>query len=72
MQEDPRNKFARVAVKRTNCIVDKIRQLGEMSRRSYYDWHPDQVKVIFAAIRNEVDAAEKQFLENPKRFTLSK
>lgn len=72
MKEDisKKNHFARVAVGRVNDINDRIRKLGDMSKRSYYEWEPDQVKVIFAAIRDELDQAEQMFAKAGKRFSL--
>ena len=68
---DKKNRFARVAVDRVNDINERIRRLGSMSSRSYYEWEPDQIKVIFAVIRDELDQAEQMFARSGKRFSLS-
>lgn len=64
-------KFKSLAEKRVTLAMKTIRRIGKLSRRGSYDYEPEQVARIFAAVRSEIDAAEKQFAsEQPLLFRL--
>jgi hypothetical protein len=64
-------KFRSLAEKRVTLAMKTIRRIGKLSRRGSYDYEPEQVDKVFAALRSEIDAAEKQFTsEQPLLFQL--
>ena len=71
-QGDPKKAFVQVAEKRVNNILDDIRRLGQMSTRAYYEYDNSQIERIFAAIRAELDKAERQFSDPGKYFRLDR
>ncbi|MGA2323939.1 MAG: hypothetical protein ABSG22_08845 [Sedimentisphaerales bacterium] len=54
-------RFKRIAAKRTNDIIRKIRILGNCSNRSAYDYTEDEVNKIFSAINKEIKSANARF-----------
>jgi hypothetical protein len=54
-------KFRAIAEKRVSSVLRKVRGLGHLSRRSSYDYSPEQVAKMFTAVRHELDAAEQKF-----------
>ena len=72
-RESRDKRFCRVAERRVNALLDKIRLLGQMSDRRNYDYTDAQVAKIFKAIDDELKTARTKFQEGgtkPKRFTL--
>lgn len=65
--ETPEDRFRRLAKKRTEEVVYRIRVLRHCSNRSVYHYSPDQVKTIFTAIREELDRAEHDFIREQTR-----
>jgi len=48
-----RDRFLRVAERRTNNILKNMRLLGNCSNRQNYDFGPEDVRKIFQAIESE-------------------
>ena len=72
-KESRDQKFRRVAERRVNVLLDKIRLLGQLSDRRNYEYTDAQVSKIFRAIDEELKAARTKFQggdAKPKRFTL--
>lgn len=72
-RESRDQKFNRVAERRVNTLLDKIRLLGQLSDRRNYDYTDAQVAKIFKAVDDELKAARSKFQEGgakPRRFTL--
>ena len=70
--DDPRNSakreaFIRLADRRTNTILEKIRILGNLSNPYAYDYSDDDVKKIFAAIDREMRLTRTKFQNQQKR-----
>lgn len=63
-------KFRSLAEKRVTLAMKTIRRIGKLSRRGSYDYEPEQVARIFAAVRSEIDAAEKQFTHQDRSLPL--
>ena len=66
-------RFKRLAERRVNTILDKLRLLGQLSNRSNYEYTDAQVDAIFRAIQKDVNAAKSKFREGTngrKRFSL--
>ncbi len=73
MEVDKRERFQRLATKRTQKILDQLRLLGNCSNTSNYTYTDDEVKKIFTAIRKELDEQEARFVSDSKkrkRFSL--
>ncbi len=70
-KENRTERFIRVASKRTDEIIDKLRILGNCSNKSSYDYTDDQVNKIFNAISKEMLAAKSKFKKGKReRFSL--
>jgi hypothetical protein len=68
---DPRREaFLRLAEKRTNAVIEKVRVLSNCSNRYAYDYGDDDVAKIFSAIEAEVRAARAKFRKGTARFAL--
>ena len=73
MKETRKERFVRVAERRTNAIMEKIRVLGNCSNRSMYEYEQTEVDKIFKAIRRALKDVESLFEQkSSKRFTLDK
>ena len=60
--DDRKGNFKRLAAKRTNELLRKIKILGNCSNRSHYDYTEQEVSKIFSE-------AEKKLREAKARFT---
>ena len=72
-REIKEQRFKRVAERRVNSLLDKIRLLGQMSDRRNYEYTDAQVAKIFKAIDDELKSARSKFQEGGaklNRFTL--
>lgn len=58
--ESKADKFKRLANKRAVRAIKMIRGLGSLSGRAY-EWKPDQVEKVFAALESECKAAKLRF-----------
>ena len=68
-----RERFLRVAERRTNNILSDLRLLGNCSNRQNYEFSPEDVKRIFQALDAEVRRIKGLFesaLGNARQFTL--
>lgn len=70
--ETREGRFKRIAAKRTNDIIQKLRLLGNCSNRSSYDYDEQQVSKIFLTIEQELKEAKSRFTygRNKKEFKL--
>ena len=66
--------FKRLASYRVQKILERVRLLGHLSNRASYDYTPEQLEVIEAAIKEEVETVMKRFKANGEKdkplFTL--
>ncbi|MBI4680535.1 MAG: hypothetical protein HY753_04850 [Nitrospirae bacterium] len=71
-KEETRNeRFKRVASKRTNEILEKIRILGNCSNKSSYEYKEDEVNKIFSEIDKQLKLTKGKFLAGKReRFRL--
>ena len=60
--ETRKNRFRRIASKRTNDILKKLHLLGNCSNRSSYDYTEQEVNKIFSAIEKEMKQAKSRFI----------
>lgn len=73
MAVDKKANFVRIAEARTNKIINSITLLGNLSNTSYYEYTPEQIEAIFAAIQEELDNQKKRFADSgskKKKFRL--
>jgi hypothetical protein len=53
--------FQRLAIQRTNAVLEKLRLLGNLSNTATYEYSSDEVSKIFAAITKELRKARSKF-----------
>ena len=72
MAEETRSeRFKRVAAKRTNDILEKIRILGNCSNKSSYDYTEEEVNKVFSEIDKQLKLIKAKFLAGKReRFKL--
>ncbi len=59
-----RERFKKVAVQRTNKVINYIRLLGNCSNKNNYEYSEADVKKIFSAIEKELKLSKSKFEEN--------
>jgi len=70
-QESRHERFKRVASKRTNEILEKIRILGNCANKSSYEYTEDEVNKIFSEIDKQLKLTKAKFLGGRReRFKL--
>lgn len=72
MREESRHeRFKRLAARRTNDILEKIRILGNCSNKSSYDYTEEEVNKIFNEIDKQLKLTKAKFLGGKReRFKL--
>ena len=60
-EEERRDRFLRIAERRTKDILHMIRLLGNCSNKSAYSYNDDEVEQIFSVIQEQLDAARARF-----------
>ena len=70
-KEDRRDRFQRLATKRTNAVLEKIRILGNCANRSLYEFNEADVNKIFGTITKELQDVRAKFrTSKSKSFSL--
>ena len=64
--EARRERFLRVALRRTNAALQALRLLGNCGNRSAYDYTAAEVEQIFKAVERELAAAKARFRKPEK------
>lgn len=67
------SRFKRLAEKRVNVVLDRLRLLGQLSDKRNYDYNDEQVDKIFRVIDGEIKTVKAKFRNGSsgrKRFTL--
>lgn len=71
MEESRHERFKRIASKRTNDILEKIRILGNCSNKSSYEYTEDEINKIFTEIDKQLKLTKGKFLAGKReRFRL--
>lgn len=71
MEESRRDRFKRIAAKRTNDILEKVRILGNCSNKSSYEYTEEDVNKIFSEIDKQLKFTKAKFLAGKReRFRL--
>ncbi len=70
-KETRHERFKRVASKRTNEILEKIRILGNCSNKSSYEYREEEINKIFSEIEKQLKYTKTKFLAGKReRFRL--
>ncbi len=70
-EETRHERFKRVASKRTNDILERIRILGNCSNKSSYEYTEEEVNKIFSEIDKQLKFIKAKFLAGKReRFRL--
>jgi len=71
MTETRQERFKRLAIYRTNAILDKLRILGNLSNKTNYDYTENEINKIFYAIDSQLRGVKARFLSKKrKKFNL--
>jgi len=68
--ETRKARFNRLATKRTNEVIDKIRILGNCSNKSTYEYTDADIGKIFRALDKELKTTKAKFSPNKTKFNL--
>jgi hypothetical protein len=70
-KESRHERFKRLASKRTNEILEKIRILGNCSNKSSYEYTEEEINKIFSEIDKQLKLTKAKFLAGRReRFKL--
>ncbi len=70
-QESRHERFKRIAAKRTNEILERIRILGNCSNKSSYDYTEQEINKIFSEIDKQLKFTRAKFFSGKReRFKL--
>jgi len=61
MSESRQDKFKRLAIQRTNAVLEKLRLLGNLSNRANYDYSDEEISKIFNAIDSQLRSLRARF-----------
>ena len=67
MTETKRDAFKRLAERRTNSVLDRLRVLGNLSNPYAYEYSEDDVRAIFGAVEQELKTTRAKFQVARKR-----
>ncbi len=67
MAENKAEAFRRLAERRTNAVLDRIRVLGNLSNPYAYEYTDDEVRTIFTAIDKELRLTRAKFQNQRRR-----
>ena len=67
MPETKREAFKRLAEKRTNAVLDRVRILANCANPYAYEYTEEDVRLVFAAIDRELKLAKSKFATNHRR-----
>lgn len=71
--EDKHQRFVRVAERRTNELLEKIRILGNCSNKNTYAYTDEELSLIFAEVERALRTARGRFKPAKRsRFSLRK
>lgn len=68
---EKRERFEKVAVARTNKILNDLRLLGNCSNKNNYSYTDKDIKKIFTAIENEIKKTKIKFYGGKKEDKFS-
>lgn len=65
--DDKKSRFQRLAEKRTNTVIKKIKILSNCSNKSAYSYSAIEINKIFSAIETELRIAKSKFKINTSK-----
>lgn len=70
--DEKRERFVRIAEKRTNKILEQIRLLGNCSNKHNYSYSEEDIRKIFSVIENELKETKMKYASqsNKEKFKL--
>ncbi len=69
--ETPEERFKRIAIVRTNAVLDRLRILGNLSNRQMYSYSEEDINKIFSAINKQIKEVRAKFnSQKQKKFEL--
>lgn len=70
--DEKRERFVRIAEKRTNKILEQIRLLGNCSNKHNYSYSEEDIRKIFSVIENELKEIKMKYASqsNKEKFKL--
>lgn len=69
MKKETRSeRFKRIASKRTNEILEKIRILGNCSNKSSYEYTEEEINKIFSEIEKQLKLNKAKFLAGKREI----
>lgn len=70
-KENKHDRFKRIATKRTNEILERIRILGNCSNRSMYEYSEEEINKIFSEMDKQLRLVKSKFVPKKReRFKL--
>lgn len=66
-KETKSERFKRLATKRANDVLERIRILGNLSNKSAYEYTDEEIKRIFSSIDEQLRASKARFIRT-KRY----
>jgi hypothetical protein len=67
MTETRQERFKRLAIYRTNAVLEKLRILGNLSNKANYDYSEADVSKIFSAIESQLRTIKLRFSGSTKK-----
>lgn len=67
MTETRNERFKRLAIQRTNAVLEKLRILGNLSNKANYDYEEEDIKKIFSAIDSQLRIIRTKFSGSTKK-----
>ena len=67
MPESKHEAFQRLATKRTNAVMEKLRVLSNCANPYAYEYTEEDVRKVFGAIEQELRSAKLKFSNHRKR-----
>jgi hypothetical protein len=67
MTETRQERFRRLAIFRTNAVLEKLRILGNLSNKTNYDYSDEEINKIFYAIDSQLRNVKARFINKRKK-----
>lgn len=67
MSETRNERFKRLAIYRTNAVLEKLRILGNLSNKANYDYSEEEINKIFSAIESQLRTIKARFSGSTKK-----
>lgn len=66
-RETKRDRFVRLAEKRTSKALQAMRLIANLANRNNYEFFPSDAKRIVSALTREIDDLKRRFDDSPSR-----